>query len=317
MSANEGERMTLRYTILASGSAGNASLIQTSVAGILLDAGLGPQELADRLAMAALSPECVKAMLLTHTHTDHWKDRTLAWLLKRGIPLFCNLGHHAVLGRQSAAFREMLASGLVRSFVPGEDFSPLVGLTCRAIPIRHDSGATFGFRVEGPADLLGRRAAVGYAADLGTWSAPVVEELADVDLLALEFNHDVEMERRSTRPAMLIARVLGDEGHLSNDQAAALVRAVLARSTPDRLRHLVQLHLSRDCNRPELARRAGAAALKQAGAKATVHTAQQHAPGKTLLLDPTAAARPRSPRAAAALKAPPVMRQAWLPGMEA
>src|SRR5262249_52240531 len=175
----------------------------------------------------------------------------------------------------------------------------------------------FGFRVEGPADLLGRRAAVGYAADLGTWSVPVVEALSDVDLLALEFNHDVEMERRSPRPAILIARVLGDEGHLSNDQAAALVRAVLARSAPSRLRHVVQLHLSRDCNRPELARKAAAAALRQGGAKATVHVAQQAAPGKTLLLGPTAAPKPRSPRGVAKALAEPLMRQAWLPGMEA
>jgi phosphoribosyl 1,2-cyclic phosphodiesterase len=211
----------------------------------------------------------------------------------------------------------MLADGLVRSFAADVEFCPFLGLTCRAFPVRHDSGETFGFRVEGPTDLLGRRAAVGYAADLGTWSAPVVEALSDVDLLALEFNHDVEMERRSPRPAILIARVLGDEGHLSNDQAAALVRAVLARSTPSRLRHLVQLHLSRDCNRAELARKAAAAALRQAGAKATVHTAEQNAPGKTLLLDPTAVARPRSPRGVTAARVEPLMRQAWFPGMEA
>jgi phosphoribosyl 1,2-cyclic phosphodiesterase len=309
--------MTLRYTVLASGSAGNTSLVQTSAAGMLIDAGLGPQDLAARLARAGLSPESVHAVLLTHVHTDHWKDRTLAWLLKRGMPLFCHPGHHATLLRQSPAFREMLDLGLVRSFSPGEEFCPVPGLSCRAFEVRHDSGPTFGFRVEGPADLLGRRAAVGHASDLGTWSVPVVEALLDVDLLALEFNHDVELERRSSRPAILVARVLGDEGHLSNDQAAALVRAVLARSAPGRLRHLVQLHLSRDCNRPTLARKAAAEALLAANAKATVHTAEQGAPGKTLLLDPTAAPRARQARSVAAVKAAPLLRQAWLPGMEA
>src|SRR5947208_776390 len=109
--------MTLRYTQLASGSSGNASLIQTSVAGILLDAGLGPVELAARLEQAALSPDAVRALLLTHVHTDHWKDRTLAWLLKRNVPLFCHPGHHPALTRQSPAFNEMLAAGLVRPFL--------------------------------------------------------------------------------------------------------------------------------------------------------------------------------------------------------
>ena len=76
--------------------------------------------------------------------------------------------------------------------------------------------------------------------------------LADVDLLAVEFNHDLEMERKSPRPAVLIARVLGDEGHLSNDQATGLLREVLRRSTKHP-RHIVQLHLSRECNHPGLA----------------------------------------------------------------
>lgn len=305
--------MTLRYTALASGSAGNASLVQTSVAGALIDGGLAPADLVARLDRAGLSPDAVRALLLTHTHTDHWKNQTLTWMLKRGVPLYCHAGHHAALRKQSAAFAEMLEAGLVRPFVVGEEFCPILGLSCRAFEVRHDSGPTFGFRVEGPADLLGRRAALGYASDLGTWDAAVAEALADVDLLALEFNHDLELERSSKRPAFLVARVLGDEGHLSNDQAAALVAAALGRSPRGRLRHLVQLHLSRDCNKPELAKRAGKRALRQAGSDAAVHVAAQDEPGKTLRLDPTASAKTRAARPSAVPKAEPLYRQAWLP----
>src|SRR5262245_12303483 len=89
--------MTLRFTVLASGSSGNASLIQTPVSGILLDAGLGPQELTQRLERSGHAIDRVGAMLLTHTHTDHWKDRTLAWMRRRGLPLYCHPGHHAIL----------------------------------------------------------------------------------------------------------------------------------------------------------------------------------------------------------------------------
>jgi hypothetical protein len=105
----------------------------------------------------------------------------------------------------------------------------------------------------------------------------------------------------------LIQRVLGDEGHLSNVQAAGLVRAVLERSTAGRLRHLVQLHLSRDCNRPALARGAVRLLLEERGMSVALHTAEQHRPGTTLHLN--AAARParvhrssgrRSPRSKAA-----------------
>jgi phosphoribosyl 1,2-cyclic phosphodiesterase len=254
-------------------------------------------------------------MLLTHTHTDHWNDRILGWLARRKLPLFCHPEHHPALGRDSAAFARLLKAGLVRSFQPGEALALAPNLRCLPVAVRHDSGATFAFRLEGPADLFGRAAAVGYASDLGTWNDELVEHLRDVDLLAVEFNHDVEMERRSPRPAALITRVLGDEGHLSNDQAAALLRAVLARSTPGRLRHLVQLHLSRECNRPALARRAARAVLAELGHSARIHTAAQEQPGKPVRISPHSPSRPRRQRASAAAPAV-VAPQPWLPGLE-
>ena len=101
---------------------------------------------------------------------------------------------------------------------------------------------------------------VGYASDLGCGSAELVEAFAGVDVLALEYNHDEKMERTSPRPKFLVERVLGDCGHLSNQQAADFTAAVAARSGHGFPSHLVQLHLSRDCNHPELARVAPAAA---------------------------------------------------------
>src|SRR5436305_821384 len=114
------------------------------------------------------------------------------------------------------------------------------------------------------------------------WDDTLADHLADVDLLAVEFNHDVDLEYSSGRSPMLIQRVLGDEGHLSNAQAAALVRAVLARSPAGRLRHLVQLHLSRDCNLPGLARESARAILAELADGAELHTAEQDTAGATL-----------------------------------
>ncbi len=134
-------------------------------------------------------------------------------------------------------------------------------MRCLPLELRHDGGPTFGFHFSGQADLFGPAWAVGYAADLGSWDGDLAAALSDVDLLALEFNHDVAMQRSSGRRPQLIARVLGDDGHLSNEQAAALFRATLGRSTQRRLRTLVQLHLSRECNRPHLAQRAGSSGI--------------------------------------------------------
>jgi hypothetical protein len=221
-----------------------------------------------------------------------------------------------VLRTYSDGFLALHEMGLVRSFEPQQDFELSPGLLCRALPLRHDGGATFGFRLEGSADLFGWRGAIGYVADLGCWDEELASQLADVDLLALEFNHDVAMQHASGRAPRLIQRVLGDDGHLSNVQAAALLRAILERSTAGRLRHLVQLHLSRDCNRPALARAAAAGLLEELGISLALHTAEQHAPGATVHL--TAATgldrSSRSPKRRVA-RAPVI--QPLLPGIDA
>ncbi len=306
--------MGLRITMLASGSRGNASLIQAEGFGVLLDAGLGPRQLAERMRKAGHSPACVQAMLLTHTHSDHWNDRTLAWLLRRQLPLYCHPAHHGVLKRYSTAFPRLEAAGLVRAFTPGEEFRLAAGLRCKPLPIRHDSGATFGFRLDGLPDLFGRCPSIGYVADLGTWDDVLVEQLSDVDLLAVEFNHDVALEHASQRPAALIARVMGDEGHLSNDQAAALVRTILQRSPAGRLRHLVQLHLSEDCNKRSLARAAARQVLGELSPRTRLHTASQNVPGPVLEVEPGVGKRRRCSPAARSPRR--TSNHPCLPGME-
>jgi phosphoribosyl 1,2-cyclic phosphodiesterase len=261
--------------VLASGSSGNASLVQSADFGVLIDAGLGPRQIVSRLAAVGLSWSAVHAVLLTHTHTDHWKDATLLFLYRHRIPLWCHAGHHTVLRTYSDGFLALSEAGLVRAFEANEEFELSPHLRCRALPVRHDGGATFGFRVEGSANLFGQRDAIGYLADLGCWDNELVAQLADVDLLAVEFNHDVEMQRASGRTPRLIQRILGDDGHLSNLQAVAMVRAILLSSAERRLRHLVQLHLSRECNRRSLARAVARTLLDELGTGVALHTAEQ------------------------------------------
>jgi phosphoribosyl 1,2-cyclic phosphodiesterase len=309
--------MSLRFTVLASGSGGNASLVEADGAGVLIDAGLGPRQLAARLAAACAGWAAVRAVLLTHAHSDHWKDRTLAHLRRRRVALYCHPDCQSVLSLYSPAFAGLAADGLVRSFTPGEEFSPAPGLRCRPLPVRHDGGATFGFRLSGAPDLFGDAPALGYVADLGSWDDALAAALADVDLLAVEFNHDPAMEYASGRSPRLIARVLGDDGHLSNAQGAELVRAVLACSAAGRLRHVVQLHLSRHCNHPDLAREAAHAVLVPGIA---LHTAEQDAAGATLHLG-AACDGPRRKRTSAVPggRNRRVRRRGaapWLPGLE-
>jgi phosphoribosyl 1,2-cyclic phosphodiesterase len=312
--------MTFRFTVLASGSSGNVSLLQTDGFSALLDLGLGPRRLADRLGAIGADWDQIGAALLTHTHGDHWNDATLGLLRRRRIPLLCHPLHYPGLQGYGKQFQRLLDDGLVRHFDDDRDFELGGGIRCRAIPLSHDCNPTFGFRFEKQAALFGPPAALGYAADLGCWTPEVAAALIDVDLLALEFNHDVGLEYASGRSAHLIYRVLGDGGHLSNAQAAALLEQVLRCSTPGRLRHVVQLHLSRDCNRVRLAQEAALAVVQAAGREVRIHSASQHRPGATLLVGGSATAtRParREPNAngkGRSRRVPAV--SPWLPGFE-
>jgi hypothetical protein len=307
--------MGLRFTVLASGSAGNASLIETGGFGLLLDAGLGPRQLAARLAAVGSSWQDVSAVLLTHTHSDHWSDRTLGHVHRRGLPLYCYAGHRSLLAAYSPAFRALLADGLVHDYEANGEVMLSPGLRCRPLPLRHDGGPTFGFRLEAAPDLFGCALALAYLADLGCWDAALADAVGDVDVLALEFNHDVGMQYASGRQPRLIARVLGDDGHLSNVQAAALLREVLARSGFDRLQHVVQLHLSRDCNRPDLAAAVAREVLAGCGREIAIHTASQDVPGPRLHLGLAANGRARR-RFVPARRRGVGTAHPWLPGME-
>lgn len=286
----------MRFTVLASGSAGNSSLLESEGFSLLIDLGLGPRLLSRRLSAAGASWAGIQAAVLTHTHSDHWAPTTLAHLARHRITLYCHRYHAARLVTACSAFLDLQAAGLLRYFEADEVLQLSSALTCRPLPLAHDGGPTFGFRFEEAGDLFGTASAMGYVADLGSWTDNLIAALADVDLLALEFNHDVALEQASGRSAHLIARVLGERGHLSNGQAASLVRELRKRSSPGRLKYLIQLHLSRDCNRPALARAAVQQALCDEDC-IVIHTADQHRGSPTICLGPDCtrrlASRPR------------------------
>jgi phosphoribosyl 1,2-cyclic phosphodiesterase len=288
--------MAVQFAVLASGSRGNATLIRSSGAGLLLDLGVGPRELTRRLESVGASWSDVATALLTHTHGDHVDEHSLQVLADRRIPFYCHEMHREELSYK-AGFRVLDGAGLVRTYDDRPFLAP-TGMQVEPLELRHDSDPTFGFRVEARAARRGRPVAIGYMADTGTWTEPMADLLAGVDLLGVEFNHDVMMQRQSRRPPFLIERVLGDWGHLSNEQGADFVSAVLGRSERGDVRHVVLLHLSEQCNRPELALKSARAAVRGSGRRATVHAARQRAAHPAVWLEP--ARRSRRPATATA-----------------
>ena len=307
--------MTARLTVLASGSSGNATLLEVNGFGLLIDCGLNPRMLNSRLRSVGASWDTVDAVILTHTHGDHWKDLTLAHLRAHDIPVYAHPDHLDHLESAAPSFPPLRKAALTRTYTGGRELELAPGLTCFPIWVSHDSDPTFAFRFDHD-DGDGPAWSVAYASDLGCASAELTEAFAGVDVLALEYNHDEQMERNSPRPAYLVQRVLGDSGHLSNRQAAELTRAIVRKAAGVPLTHLVQLHLSRDCNHPSLAESAGRNALADLAPSASVVTARQDVPSRSIPLArrpgvvrepaprPVPVAAPRSAKARAKLTRP-------------
>jgi phosphoribosyl 1,2-cyclic phosphodiesterase len=293
--------MTARFTVLASGSSGNANLLESAGFGLLIDCGLPPQELTARMQQVGTSWTAVKAVVITHTHTDHWNRYTLEHLRRLNVRLIAHPDHHAALGAVPA-YLPLKRAGLVAEFAENVPFE-LGGLTLTPTRVPHDSEPTYAFRIDGPGW------AVGLASDLGCVREELLAAFHGVDVLAIEFNHDVTMQRKSRRPRFLIDRVLSDLGHLSNAQAA---EAVTAWCRTGDVSAVVQLHISRECNTPELAHAAGVKAVAAHSPKTVVVTASQFQPIAPIPL------RPRPERKTPG-EPPRVVRsfQPVLPGLEA
>ena len=225
----------LGITVLGSGSAGNATLIQTGKEAILIDAGFSARELRRRLDMAGVDHRLIRGIILSHEHSDHVRGvRVCASQL--GIPIFSNRETATALRyREKRDLGELSIFGVGSPFQVGE-------FAVEPFSIPHDANDPVGFVVR----CAGRK--VGVATDLGHASHLVCYQLRECDLLIVESNHDVRMLSSSSRPWSLKQRILGRHGHLSNQASMELLKRVIHART----RHLVLAHASQECNRYEL-----------------------------------------------------------------
>jgi len=259
--------VSVHFTILGSGSGGNCAYLETPSARLLIDAGLSGRQIRQRLATIARSPETLHGILITHEHTDHIAG--LAGLCARlQLPVYCNrLTGEAI----EAQLRIQINAHI---FDTGASFE--VGdITVDTFSVPHDANDPVGFLLHTPSGNI------GILTDLGHASKLVVERVRAANVLLLEANHDLQMLRDDPRrPWSLKQRILSRHGHLSNDGAADLVEQVASAG----LARLYLGHLSRDCNRPELAHRVVSERLRRVGATHVhVESASQDTPSPTFL----------------------------------
>jgi len=242
---------------LASGSQGNSLMVQTGETRLIVDIGLSVDEFESRLIKAAIPPQSITAILMTHRHRDHI----------RGVADFCRRYDTAVYGTRRTL--RSLCNKLTRRLhriEPGAPFD-IGGMNVHAVRLSHDAPDTVGYRFDDG------RSRFGYATDLGCAEGALSEVFVRLDALFLEFNHDPEMLKSGPYPRQLQDRIASDQGHLSNQQAATLLSGL----DQDRLQRLWLAHLSQKTNRPELALQAARSALR-AGSTTTVEVAAQDQP---------------------------------------
>ncbi len=232
--------------VLASGSRGNCSVLviprtETSPRRVyLIDAGLSPRRTASLLAQRGIRPDEVDAIIYTHLDSDHCYA---GWVraIRPGYFRAKLMIHRGHMGR---AERMGMLALHTQPFDEDHELSANVRLYTEVLS--HDSlgVACFRFVISGQD---GRDAHLGFATDCGRVTPGLIEHLSGVDTLAIESNYCPNMQETSGRPAFLKKRIMGGSGHLSNQLSAHAVSRMKPRE------HLVLLHLSQECNTPELA----------------------------------------------------------------
>ena len=258
--------MSIRISVLGSGSRGNSTFVSTPGVRLLIDCGLGPRTLRKRLNEIGESWEGFDAVLVTHEHRDHVGGLPALMKARGAGPFEAFMTCGTIDGSRADTF-EMNGSAIVpviagRSFTVGD-----VEIDSFSIP--HDARETVGFSIRH------NGIKVTQLTDLGWIPEDVSDAVKDSDVLIIESNHDLDMLRMGGYPWALKERLMGRYGHLSN----LAVSQFLAGPYDGKAANVVLAHLSAANNHPEIARLEARQALESRGLDAsTVSLASQDKP---------------------------------------
>lgn len=222
---------------LFSSSKGNAYYLRQSGEGILIDCGKSAKQIFEALQEREIPKEEIKAIFITHEHTDHVQG------LKR-LSSLPEVRVYASAGTLSALEEKNLLSAKAAVFPVDKAGIELDFMKVMPFPISHDCAEGFGYTVE-TAD--GRK--TSFATDTGVITDEIYAAVSGSDTVVLESNHDVRMLQNGPYPYILKRRILSENGHLSNDQCTETALRLLKTGTT----RLFLAHLSQENNIPALA----------------------------------------------------------------
>ncbi len=232
----------MRFASLGSGSKGNATVINSGDACVLIDCGFNRKHTRLRLEELSLELSDLDAILVSHEHSDHAK----------GVVLVCesiNKPFYSTFGTARSA--NWLGHPLWRCIESDECFQ-IGELTVQTVVVPHDSQEPVQFTVSDD------QWKVGVLSDLGSLTPHVIAAYQNCHGLLIEANHDLQLLQQGAYPASLKRRVAGDHGHLNNQQAADL----LSRLLWDGMQHVLASHISDKNNNLELVKKEFSAVLE-------------------------------------------------------
>ena len=232
----------MKVCVLSSGSKGNSVLIMTKNTKVLIDLGVTKSYVEDKLREIEVDPKDIKAILITHTHTDHIQG--LKVFLKKYHPtLYVN----KVILHQLKDYIENFDYKLYED----NNFT-IEDINVNVIKTSHDVKGSVGFVLEN------NNKSVVYVTDTGYINKKYFNVLKNRSLYVFESNHDVEMLMNGSYPFHLKKRIIGDKGHLSNVDSSYYLSKFVGENT----KTIILAHLSDDNNTYEKAEESLTDALK-------------------------------------------------------
>lgn len=227
----------MRVVVLASGSKGNCTYVETEQTKILIDCGISYKQLRIRLASIGVEAKDITGIFLTHEHTDH----------VGGLQTFCNNLKPTIFLSQGTfdglnyTLKTNIKNKDIR-IISSQEAVYLFDLEIQPVDIHHDAREPLGFIIHGE----GKK--VVYITDTGYIDMSLQALMQNANLFVLEANHDPEILWGSSRPFELKKRIAGDHGHMSNEDSAVFIAQTIGPET----KYVLHAHMSEECNLGEL-----------------------------------------------------------------
>ena len=231
----------MKIVVLGSSSSGHSTYLEIGEKRILIDVGLGFNDIKDKLYLLGVTADMIDFIIITHAHSDHVKS----------LHSFSRV-YNTKIYISKTTFNEYIKKDYIKNYEFIDDIEIIDDIKITKIPISHDKSG-FGFVFEYNKESL------VYLTDTGMIHSRYHDLLKNRTVYLLESNHDVEMEMNGQKDEMTKIRNIGDMGHLSNEECAMYLNHFIGKKT----KYIMLMHISEHDNTYELAYNVNRSAIKK------------------------------------------------------